>query len=153
MGTAATSQPNQGGCSFGIREIPITLVTSSRVRFEWDSPAESCREKIIEYKTLIKNRLTGSVVINETIHESIEITNLEPQTTYSITVQARSRSGYGPESVAVEFTTKETGDDITTNPTTMQSSSTDNTAKIAGIAAGVAIIIIMVVVFLVICTK
>ena len=35
----------------------------------------------------------------------------------------------------------------------MQSSSTDNTAKIAGIAAGVAIIIIMVVVFLVICTK
>ena len=85
--TAATSQPNQGGCSFGIREIPITLVTSSRVRFEWDSPAESCREKIIEYKTLIKNRLTGSVVINETIHESIEITNLEPQTTYSITVR------------------------------------------------------------------
>merc|ERR1712048_908467 len=96
----------------------------------------------------------GITVTNTTSNEMIILDNLEPLTAYSFQVQAITNSGAGPKSTPLETTTDSEGyeGEITSEPNT-DFPGTDNTAKIAGIAAGVAVIIIMAVVFLAICTR
>ena len=72
---------------------------------------------------------------------------------FCISGSSKTNNGYGRESAPYEVTTDAEDDGTITSEPRSIDSTTDNTAKIAGIAAGVAVIIIMVVVFLVICTK
>jgi len=129
--------------------------SASSVAFEWQPPYPLERGSVLEYKTYLTNVESKVTVQNTTLDQGIILQHLEPGTRYSFQVQAITQHGAGPKSMAINIVTDAAGaltDQITSEPNT-EFPSPDNTAKIAGIAAGVAVIIIMIVVFLAICTR
>ena len=78
--------------------------------FTWSEPdCGKRRGYVVAYSYVLKNKTGATVLTNETTATSVSFDKLTPFTKYSFSVQAMTRSGVGPASIALNVSTEERG--------------------------------------------
>ena len=90
--------------------INLIVVTSTSVTFSWSEPACGQRNgQIVLYSYMLINEAGAVITNDETKSTGVSFNNLEPFTSYSFKVSARTQSAFGPTSMAVNITAEERG--------------------------------------------
>ena len=87
--------------------VIATVLTARSVEVTWDAfpPSSGVTGYIISYTTTASYASNGSVTVNDVNTAGYNLTNLEEDTTYAITVQATSSGGMSDNSDEVSVTT------------------------------------------------
>lgn len=93
-----------------VTNVVVNVLSSDTIELEWDLPeAEDHNGIIISYIVEINAIDTGERFQLTSISSALTVNNVNPFTTYSCRIAARTIAGTGPYSIAVIVTTLQEG--------------------------------------------